>query len=133
MSNVPYMCFLGKQRTRPPDTLPARLGRAAGPGLAASRSAAAVVVFCGRAVVVRVTFDTLRIQELLQRALAELLAPGPQLGGAGPVRSTQRARAAARFSCVSVSGAARADANNVSQARRRICAIRDDPFCKMQA
>ena len=56
-----------------------------------------------------------------------------QLSGAGPVRSTQRARAAARLSCVSVSGAARADANNVSQARRRICAIRDDPFCKMQA
>ena len=43
-----------------------------------------------------------------------------QLGGAGPARSTQRARAAARFSCVSVSGAARADANNVSQARCRM-------------
>ena len=33
-----------------------------------------------------------------------------QLSGAGPVRSTQRARAAARFSCVSVSGAAAARA-----------------------
>ena len=142
MSNVPYMCFFGKERTRALDALPARLGRAAGPGLARARSAAAVVVLRRRTVVVRLTRCTLRIQELLQRALAELLAPisedgrplvTVQLGGAGPVRSTQRARAAARLSCVSVSGAARADANNVSQARRRICAIRDDPFCKMQA
>ena len=43
-----------------------------------------------------------------------------QLSGAGPVRSTQRARAAARFSCVSVSGAAAAVTANASQARRRI-------------
>ena len=42
MSNVPYMCFFGKQSTRAPDALPARLGRAAGPGLARPRSAAAV-------------------------------------------------------------------------------------------
>ena len=76
MSNVPYMCFFGKKRTRAPDALPARLGRAAGPRLAGARAAAAVVVLRRRTVVVRLTRCTLRIQELLQRALAELLAPG---------------------------------------------------------
>ena len=57
MSDVPHMCFFGKERTRAREALPARLGRAAGPGLARPRSAAAVVVLRRRAVVIYRTLD----------------------------------------------------------------------------